>query len=265
VGRFSTIFTILLLLVFVASPVAAQAPPPIELPGVPLPLPSAPPPPPRPPLWTGSIGVGVSVTSGNADTSTLNVSLDIATRSDVPNVFKAEVLYLRGDRNGELNLNRQSVRARNEYTRDPHIYVFGQVEYLRDTFKDVVYLVAPSLGMGWKVHDTPAKALAFDVGLGAKAEKSMARRSTTSAAVTANQRWRRQLSSHAAVTQSLGALWTADRFDDALYTLKLGLTADLTRRSQVKIELVDLYKTRPPAATVVKNDVSAVTAVVYKF
>jgi len=31
------------------------------------------------------------------------------------------------------------------------------------------------------------------------------------------------------------------------------------------VELVDLYKTRPPTATVVKNDVSIVTAVVYKF
>ena len=143
--------------------------------------------------------------------------------------------------------------------------MFGQLEYLRDTFKDIDYLVAPAIGLGYKVHDTPAKALAFDLGVGAKIEKNMARRSTTLGAVTANQRWRRPLSSHAALSQSFGALWTADRFDDALYTVKVGLTADLTRRSQVKIEVVDLYKTRPPAATVAKNDVSAVTAVVYKF
>ena len=236
----------------------------MDLPGAPLPLPS-PPPPPRPPLWGGSIGVGISVTSGNADTSTLNVSLDVATRGDVPNVFKAEVLYLRGERDGELNLNRQSVRARNEYTRAPRAYMFGQIEYLRDTFKDLDYLVAPAIGVGFKVQDTPAKALAFDLGVGAKFEKNMVRRPTTSGAVTASQRWRRQLSPHAAISQSIAALWTADRFDDALYTIKLGLTADLTRRSQVKIEVVDLYKTRPPAASVGKNDVSAVTAVVYKF
>jgi putative salt-induced outer membrane protein YdiY len=266
VGRSSTIATIAACLVLAVAvlPVAAQAPPPIELPGAALPLPS-PPPPPRPPLWTGSIGAGVSVTSGNADTSTLNVSIDVATRGDVANVFKAEALYLRGDRDGELNLNRLSIRGRDEYTRVPNTYVFGQLEYLRDTFKDIDYLVAPSIGLGYKVHDTADRALAFDLGIGAKIEKNMARRPRTSGAVTASQRWRRPLSSHAAVSQSFAALWTADRFDDALYTVKLGLTADLTRRSQVKIEVVDLYKTRPPTATVGKNDISAVTAVVYKF
>ena len=211
------------------------------------------------------MGLGVSVTAGNADTSTFNASMDIATRGDVPNVFKAEALYLRGDRNGELNLNRLSVRVRDEYTGAPRHYVFGQVEYLRDTFKDIEYLVAPAVGLGYKAYETEARALAFDLGIGAKIEKNMARRRTTLGAVTANQRWRQRLSSHAAVTQSAGALWTADRFDDALYTLKLGLTADLTRRSQVKIEVVALYKTRPPAASVEKNDVSAVTALVYKF
>jgi hypothetical protein len=75
----------------------------------------------------------------------------------------------------------------------------------------------------------------------------------------------RKLSQHASITQSLAALWTVDRFDDALYTFKAGLTADLTRRSQIKVEVVDLYKTRPPAVTVQKNDVSLVTSVVYKF
>ena len=75
----------------------------------------------------------------------------------------------------------------------------------------------------------------------------------------------RKLSEHASITQSLAALWTIDRFDDALYTFKAGLTADLTRRSQIKVEVVDLYKTRPPAVTVGKNDVSLVTSLVYKF
>ena len=63
----------------------------------------------------------------------------------------------------------------------------------------------------------------------------------------------------------MAALWTADDFGDALYTVKLGLAATVTARSQLKVELVDFYKTRPPEQTVRKNDVSVVTAVVYKF
>jgi putative salt-induced outer membrane protein YdiY len=254
------------------APSAAQQP--VTMPGTPLPVPSPPPPPPAPappppvptPGWVASIGLGFALTSGNADTSTVNLSFDVSSRPKTPNVFKADLLYLRGEENGELSLNRLSMRARDEYTRaGGRGYVFGQLEGLRDTFKDIDYLVAPSVGLGHKVRDTPALALFVDAGLGLKVEKNMHRAVRSSGAVTASQRFTRRLSDHASISQSLAALWTIDRLDDALYTFKAGLTADLTQRSQIKLEAVDLYKTRPPSVTVEKNDVSFVTSVVYKF
>jgi putative salt-induced outer membrane protein YdiY len=268
-----------LLVIAAIGPAAAQSPP--VMPGEPVPIPSPPPAPPAPPAgppapvipppqalrpWVASIGLGFSLTSGNADTSTLNLSFDVSSRPQAPNVFKADLLYLRGEENGELSLNRLSLRARDEYTRaGGRTYLFGQIEGLRDTFKDIDYLVAPSFGLGHKVRDTAALLLFLDAGLGFKMEKDMNRALRTSGAVTASQRFTRKLSEHASISQSLAALWTIDRLDDALYTFKAGLTADLTRRSQIKVEVVDLYKTRPPAVTVEKNDVSLVTAVVYKF
>jgi putative salt-induced outer membrane protein YdiY len=261
-------------------PARAQAPPPAAMPGEPVPVPSPPPPPPPPQAppppapaaapslrpRLASIGLGFALTSGNADTSTLNLSFDVSSRPQAPNVFKADLLYLRGEENGELSLNRLSLRARDEYTRaGGRTYLFGQIEGLSDTFKDIDYLVAPSVGLGHKVRDTPALLLFVDVGLGLKVEKNMARALRTSGAVTASERFTRKLSEHASISQSLAALWTIDRLDDALYTFKAGLTADLTRRSQIKVEVVDLYKTRPPVVTVEKNDVSLVTSLVYKF
>jgi putative salt-induced outer membrane protein YdiY len=246
---------------------SAQVTPLTVMPGAPLPIPSPPPPAaPAPRAWVASIGLGFALTSGNADTSTLNLSFDVASARQGPNVFKADLLYLRGEENGRLSLNRLSTRARDEYTRaGGRGYVFGQIEGLRDTFKDIDYLVAPSVGLGHKVRDTPALALFLDAGLGFKAERNMGRRVQTTGAVTASERFSRRLSEHASISQSLAALWTIDRLDDALYTFKAGLTADLTRRSQIKVEVVDFYKTRPPAVTVEKNDVSLVTSVVYKF
>lgn len=254
-------------------PAHAQVPPQVSMPGEPLPLPSPPPlpaprpaPAPAPPGWAASIGLGFALTSGNADTSTLNVSFDVSSRPKMPNVFKADLLYLRGEENGELSLNRLSLRVRDEYTRAAgRTYVFGQVEGLRDTFKDIDYLVAPAIGLGHKVRDTTGLVLFVDAGLGLKVEKNMERTVQSSAAVTASERFTRKLSDHATITQSLAALWTIDRFRDALYTFKAGLTADLTRRSQIKVEVVDLFRTRPPDETVGKNDVSLVTSVVYKF
>jgi putative salt-induced outer membrane protein YdiY len=247
--------------------VAAQAPLQV-LPGEPLPLPSPPPAPkpPATPAWIASAGFGYAITSGNTNTSTLNMSFDVSTRPKAPNVFKADLIYLRGKEGGELSLNRLSTRARGEHTRaGGRTYVFGQIEGLRDTFKDIDYLIAPGVGLGHKVRDAPALLLFVDVGLGFKVEKNMDLPLRTEGAATASERFLRRLSDHAAITQSLAALWTLDRFDDALYTFKAGVTADLTRRAQIKLEVVDLYKTRPPAVTVKKNDVSLVTSVVYKF
>jgi putative salt-induced outer membrane protein YdiY len=247
-------------------PLLAQQPEP--MPGTPLPLPS---PPPSTlsapsPTWVASIGLGYALTSGNADTSTLNLSFDVSSRPTTPNVFKADLIYLRGKENGALSLNRLSLRARDEYTRaGGRGYLFGQLEGLRDTFKDIDYLAAPAVGLGHKVRDTPQLALFLDAGLGLKVEKNVRRAVRTGGAVTASERFTRRLSDHASISQSLAALWTIDRLDDALYTFKAGLTADLTQRSQIKLEVVDLYKTRPPAVTVEKNDVSFVTSVVYKF
>jgi hypothetical protein len=104
------------------APLAAQAPV-VPMPGDPLPIPLPPPPPPTPrePAWFGSIGLGFAVTSGNADTSTLNVSVEPSTRALARNVFRADGRFLRGERNGELNLNlnQLSMRMRDEYTRPP--------------------------------------------------------------------------------------------------------------------------------------------------
>jgi putative salt-induced outer membrane protein YdiY len=206
------------------------------------------------------------VTSGNADTSTLNFAVDLSSRPKARNVFKGDALYLRGDRDGELNVNRLSVKVRDEFTPAAQMFVYGQGEYLRDTFKDIQYLVAPTVGIGYKVWDqTDVRVLALDAGAGAKIEKDTLRRTRTDAAITGAERFLRKLSDHATVTQSIAALWTAEDVGDALYTFKLGLAAALTARSQLKVELVDFYKTRPPDDTVRKNDVSVVTAVVYKF
>jgi putative salt-induced outer membrane protein YdiY len=247
-------------------PDAPQAPAPPPPPPPPPPPQEPPPPPPPDPLWAGSIGAGLAFTSGNTDTSTLNFTVDLSSRPKARNVFKGEALYLRGEKDDELNVNRISIKMRDEYTRAPHVFVYGQLEYLRDTFKDIQYLVAPTVGVGYKVWDkADERILAFDAGVGLKSEKNPYDTVRTSAAITGAERFLRKLSPHATVSQSVAALWTADDFGDALYTLKLGIAATITARSQLKVELADFYKTRPPDVTVQKNDVSVVTAVVYKF
>jgi len=73
------------------------------------------------------------------------------------------------------------------------------------------------------------------------------------------------VSPSATVTQGFSSLWDADDFGDALYTFSAGLSSSVLKQMELKIELLDAYKTKPPNDLVKKNDVAFLTALVYKF
>ena len=78
-----------------------------------------------------------------------------------------------------------------------------------------------------------------------KVEKNPGLDRRTNAVVTASDKLEHKLSKTAAITQSFGALWKAQDFGDALYTFTAGVAASLTTRTQLKVEVVDTYASRP--------------------
>jgi putative salt-induced outer membrane protein YdiY len=119
--------------------------------------------------------------------------------------------------------------------------------------------------VGYRLVATPATTFNVDGGLGVKVEKNPGFDHRTDAVVTASNKFEHKLSATATLTQGFGALWKAQDFGDALYTLTAGVAAALTSRTQLKVELLDSYASRPPTAAVQSNDVALLTALVYKF
>jgi putative salt-induced outer membrane protein YdiY len=237
--------------------------------------PAAPPAPPPPP-WTGNAGFGLSLSRGNTDTFNLNVSGEATHDPKTSSVWKFKGLYMRGENNHLLAVDRLSLDARNERSFTKRIYGFGSLQFLEDQFKDIDYLVAPSAGVGYKLVATPVTSFNVDGGFGVKVEKNTSRvidatgasevsRRRTDAVITASDKFEHKLSPSSALTQSFNALWKAQDFGDALYTFAAGAAAALTARTQLKIELLDTYSSRPPTAAVKSNDVALLTALVYKF
>ena len=60
------------------------------------------------------------------------------------------------------------------------------------------------------------------------------------------------------------ALWKTKEWDDSLYTFSFGVAASISARTQLKVEVLDVYKNRPPLETIKKNDVAVLMALVYK-
>jgi putative salt-induced outer membrane protein len=224
-----------------------------------------PPPEPPPGNWVGSAGLGFSMNRGNTDTTNLNLTFDATHDPKTTNVWKLQGLYLRGDTNGEASVDRLFLQGRYERNLTPRVFAFGQVQYLRDEFKAIDYLLATSGGLGYKVVATDTVSLNVDGGAGVSWEKNPGFEVDTSGVITGGDQFAWKVSPTAAITQSFAALWDADDFGDALYTFNVGLTTSLVKQLELKISLLDAYKTKPPSDLVKKNDVAFLTAIVYKF
>lgn len=233
----------------------AQQPPP--------PQPAAPAPEPK--LWTGTAGAGLALTSGNSDTLTLNLVFDVTRDPKTKNVIKAKGLYLRGEENDSLTVNRIAFAGRDEYSFTPRTFVFGQLEYLRDTFKLIDYLVAPTAGIGYKIVNTDVTKFTVDAGAGVAWEKNPDVDVRTSGAISAGEKVEHKLTATSTIKQSTTALWKANDFADGLYTFSAGLGTTITDTVQLSIEFLDTFKNKPPTAETKKNDVALVTALTAKF
>lgn len=218
----------------------------------------------EPKIWTVAASAGLALTHGNKDSSTVNAAYDLTYDPQTRNVVKSDALLIRGKTEDELTASRFGVNVRDEYKLHDGVFVFGQNIYLKDAFKSIDYLIAPSGGVGFKLFDTMQTKLAVDVGVGGVWEKNPGFDVRSSGAVTAGEKLQQTLTATTTLTQSITALWKTKEWDDALYTFGVGVAATVSARTQLKVELLDTYKNLPPLPTIKKNDVAVLMAIVYK-
>ncbi len=222
-------------------------------------------PPPPGQTWSGDFGAGLSLTRGNSDTKNFNLALRLAQQINARNLAKYDAFYLRGDKNGDLTVDRTTFGGRDEYTISPLMYAFGDAHFLRDHFKQIDYLITPTVGGGYHFIKEKDFDLAAEGGLGFVVEKDSGLPKQTSGAVTAKQLLTWKFSPTATLGEVASGLWKSKDFGDALYHVEGSLASDLTKKSQLKVSAIDDYKTRPPAPGVKKNDISLIAALVMKF
>jgi putative salt-induced outer membrane protein YdiY len=220
---------------------------------------------PDPGTWIGTAGAGLALTSGNSDTLNVNLAFDATRDPKTRNVTKFAGLYLRGEQSDELVANRLSAAFRDQYALSARAYTFGQIEYLRDTFKLIDYLVAPTAGVGYKVIDTAETKFSTDGGLGLVWEKNPALVVRTSMALTAGEKLEHQLTATTILKHAATGLWKANDLADGLYTVAVGVGTRISDQLQLSVDLLDTFKNRPPTAATENNDVAVVTAIIAKF
>jgi putative salt-induced outer membrane protein YdiY len=209
--------------------------------------------------WSSSLGAGVALTSGNSDTKNINFNFTTAYDPKTVRRFKADALYLRGESDGETNVDKASASARYERSIEQRAFWFGEVSYLRDPFKDIDYLVAPIVGGGLNLIKDAARTLTVDGGVGATLDSGQ-----TSGAVKAGQSFDWTISPTSKFTQKLTGLWKTDDFGDALYHFDAGLSTTIAARAELKVAYLYDYKKQPPP-DVKKGDSALFAALLFKW
>jgi putative salt-induced outer membrane protein YdiY len=221
-------------------------------------------PPPPPPGWNVSVGGGLSLTGGNSDTSSYTLSANASYDPKTRNVFRTEALYLRAAENGRATVDRTLASVRDEYKLGDRAFVFGQIGFQRDHFKEVDYLFAPIAGVGYRVVDRKTLLLAVDGGAGGAFEKLQDRDSTTNVALQASERLEWQLRPAARLFQKSAGLWKAEDLGDAYYRAEIGVATTLAKWLELKLAFADDYKARPARVELKKSDTSFLASVLLK-
>ena len=220
---------------------------------------------PPPHIYTGNFGGGLALTNGNTDTRNFNLTGALTRDPKQKSVIKTSGTFLRGTTSNVLSVDRTAINLRHEYTMSKQIFIFDQLDYVRDQFKEMIFFWAPTAGIGYKLLNTDATQFILDGGGGGVLEKNPGLNSKKSGSVTGDESFQRKLSSVATFTQSLSAISKTNDFGDYLSTFKTGVTTTISGNIQLKLEFVDSYKNKPPDITVKKNDTAFVTTVVLKY
>ena len=214
---------------------------------------------------SGSAGFGMSFTQGNTDTLTFNATDDSIYDPKTGNVMKWNLLYLRGKQNHVLTVNRLSATFRDEDSLTTRMYVFGQVDTLHDTFKEIDYLIAPAAGVGYKVLNSMRTQLTADAGAGAVIEQDAGVVARGSVAAVLSEKLVHQLTETTTLKQAAAALLKTNDWSDGLYTFQVGIAAKISTRFQLSVDLLDAFKNKPIDPTLKQNDVALVVSVVAKY
>ena len=220
---------------------------------------------PAPPkIWTVNASAGLALTGGNTDTSTVNMAYDLVYDPQTRNIVKSDSLYIHGTSEGELTASRLGFNVRDEYKLKPRLFLFAQNLYLRDEFKNIDWLLAPGGGIGVKLFDTMQTKLSVDGGLGGVWEANTGFDVRSSGAVTTSEKLTQTLTATTTFTQSVSALWKTKDWNDSLYTFGAGIASSISTRTQLKVEVLDVFKNLPPTPEIKKNDVAVLMSIVYK-
>lgn len=122
-------------------------------------------PPPTPEGWSGKGQLGFLSTHGNSSSDSANAKLDL-TYLDEPWKHTLSLLGFYGKSGDIVSAERFEAQLQSNYDLTPRLYAFGMLHYTHDEFNGFAYQSEVTVGLGYKILDTPADKLSAQLGPG---------------------------------------------------------------------------------------------------
>jgi putative salt-induced outer membrane protein len=117
--------------------------------------------------WSGAGEFGLVVSSGNADTSTVNAKLGLK-KEDAAWLYEGTILALRAEGGDEVTAERWEVAAKAGYKINDISYIYGSYRHEDDNFAPFERQTTVAVGYGRQVIKNDSTELKFEAGPGYK-------------------------------------------------------------------------------------------------
>lgn len=216
---------------------------------------------PPPEGWRGSGELGYVRTTGNTETSSLNVGLEFIYEKDKWR-HTLGATALRSKKSGTLDAERWTLNGQSDYKFSEKSYIFGAFRYDDDTFAGYSPVSSLSIGYGRELVNNDKHFLLGEVGAGYRMQEVAATGKSEDGAIFRGRLdWRWTITD----TTEFGNQFLVEAgSDNTFFQNDTNLTVAINKAFAVKLSYQYRYNTDPPIGSD-DTDTQFTTNLVYNF
>jgi putative salt-induced outer membrane protein YdiY len=218
------------------------------------------------PGWKGDAAISLGLTRGNTDTTSFSLSVNAKKEWGTSWAIEDSGSFIFTRASGETTAENMGLISRISYKSSERFFFFGEIQAVRDRFKDFSFRFLPQAGVGVVVLKSDRTSLEFSSGLTQVITRYISTGDTVSyTGMAVGNKWNWKISESADLLESISI--NTDFSDLGRYYVRaeISLSSVLTRLLAVKLSLIDSYEHKPVGSDIKKNDMIFLAGLSLKF
>lgn len=208
--------------------------------------------------WSNNFALGYNQTSGNADTSLLNLKLT-SVYEEGSDIFRTEAEHSFGENENTTNIDYSKALAEYKRLYSDRFYSSAGATYLRDEIADVKYRVTLNPALGYFLSKNDDGFFSLEAGPSYLWEE-VAGITDDYLSPRIAYRFERKLTETTTVFSNADLLLSADDSDNYIVQSEHGIATAISQGLNLIVKLRDNYDNQP-AAGFKRNDMALLTSV----